>query len=211
MRQAAPWVGFNGAPETVRSFFEISLFVVQRSAVDERVGPSGIASQSIFVRVNGLGPGLAVCSVRFVIERQREPLIRAALGNHLDLFIQLARLEIHHELAGQWLQPRALALDDDVFSIGKNPQLGQRRLDLGKFFTKRCERASQAIGRNTGFDQLLNGAQGDEVAEIVKTVALIIPRGDQLEAIPVVQLFWRQTQNTLDFVAAESVRGAHEK
>src|SRR5256884_9125308 len=61
------------------------------------------------------------------------------------------------------------------------------------------------------FDQLLYRAQRDQIAKVVEAAPLIFPRGDQLESVPVVQLFWRQTQNTLDFVAAESVRGAHEK
>ena len=60
-------------------------------------------------------------------------------------------------------------------------------------------------------NQLLYGAQGDEVAKIVEAVALIVSRGNEFEAVPVVQLFWRQTQDALDFGAAESVRGSHEK
>ena len=60
-------------------------------------------------------------------------------------------------------------------------------------------------------NQLLYGAEGDEVAEIVEAITLIVARGNEFEAVPVVQLFWRQTQDALDFGAAESVRGSHEK
>src|SRR5215469_7991856 len=211
MRQPTLRVAFNGASVAVRGLLEISLFVVERSAINQRVRSVRILPQDIFVSVDGLRPGLAVCAVRFVVERQRKPLVGAALGNDLDFFIQLARLEIHHKLAGQRFQARTLPLHDDVLAIGKDAQLGQRRLHLRKFFAQRRERASQAAGGNARFDQLLYGAQGDEVAKVVEAAALIFPRGDQLEAVPVIQLFWRQTQDTLDFVAAESVRGAHEK
>src|SRR5579859_7104699 len=198
LRQAALQIQSNGAAVALRGLLEISLLVVERSAINQGVGALRILPQRVFVRVNRLRPRLTIRAVGFVVQRQREPLIRAALGNHLDFFIQLARLEIHYELAGHRFEPRAFALDDDVLAIGKNAQLGERRLHLRKLLAQRRQSAPQPRGGNTLLDQLLDGAQRDEVAKIVEARALLVSRGNQLEAVPVVQLFWRQTQDALD-------------
>src|SRR2546429_5083400 len=44
------------------------------------------------------------------------------------------------------------------------------------------------------FDQLLYRAQRDQIAKVVEAAPLIFPRGDQLESVPVVQLFWRRSE-----------------
>src|SRR5215472_2250431 len=166
MRQPVLCIACKRAVVAVCGLLEISLFVVQRSAIDQRVRALWILPQRMLVSVNGFRPRLAVRAVRLVVERQCEPLIRA--------------------------------------------ELGERRLHLRKLFAKRRQCSAQAACGNSLLDELLDGAKRDEVAEIVKAVALIVPSGNQFEAVPIVQLFWRQTQDTLDFVAAESVCGPHE-
>src|SRR5438874_5260898 len=85
--QPALGIAFNGAAIAAGSLFEISLFVVERSAIDQGVGAPRILPQSVLVGVDRFRPGFAVCAVGFVIERQSEPLIGAALGNDLNFLV----------------------------------------------------------------------------------------------------------------------------
>src|SRR5882724_649781 len=82
---------------------------------------------------------------------------------------------------------------------------------MDEFLAKRREGATQPARRNSLFDQLLDGTQADQIAEIVKAVASIFVRGNEAQAFPVVQLFPCETENALDFFRAEPVRRTHQK
>src|SRR5215475_10475258 len=128
-----------------------------------------------------------------------------------NFFAQFACVEIQNELAGEGLEPRAVAFDDDVSSIGNNAQFRQRRLDMGNAFAQGRDRAAEAICGNAVFSELFYSAKADEVAKIVKAVSLLFAGRYEAQSIPIVQLLRREFQNALNFLAAESVGCAHEK
>ena len=72
-------------------------------------------------------------------------------------------------------------------------------------FAESGQRAAEPACRNAAFSQLLYGAQSDEIVKIIETIVLFFTRRDETQTIPVLQLFWCEVQNPLDFFAAESV------
>src|SRR5215470_4659146 len=49
------------------------------------------------------------------------------------------------------------------------------------------------------------------MAKIVKPRSLLFARRHQAQTIPIIQLFWSEFQNPLDFIPSESVGGPHVK
>src|SRR5260370_42156570 len=89
---------------------------------------SWINTQSMIVRFDRLRPGIFL---GVIFERGGQPVIGIAPGHDAHSFVKLASLEIQDELTRQRFQPRSIALHYDIFSIGENAQLRQRRVERG--------------------------------------------------------------------------------
>jgi len=60
-------------------------------------------------------------------------------------FVQFAGFEIQCELTRERLEARAAAFHKDVSSVGKDAELRQGRLHLGKLLAKRSKSTAQAV------------------------------------------------------------------
>src|SRR5262249_14458994 len=113
-----------GTLEAVGGSLEISLFVVQGSAVNQGFYHLRLQTQGLAISVNGVG---RVFSVVRAFEGAGEPLLRSVFlpGDDADLFLQLAGFEIQEKLARQRIKTRATPFDDDIPTVGKNAQFGK--------------------------------------------------------------------------------------
>lgn len=68
---------------------------------------------------------------------------------------------------------------------------------MGELFAKSGDGAAQAGGGNAAFDQLFNGTETDQVAEVVGPIGFT-GRRDKLQALPLVELPRGKIQNTQD-------------
>src|SRR5882762_3764101 len=166
----------------------------------------GIRGQHAVVCVHGFG---ARGGIGFVLQCDCEPVLRAAFRHHANFIVQFARIEIQHELAADGFEAGAVVFDDYVAAVGEDAQLGERRLHLRELFVERDKGAAEAICRDTFFDELLGGAQGDEVAKIVKFFGAAFARRNQLQTLPVVELLVGDVQEALELTPAKSFGSSH--
>src|SRR5580692_5878879 len=164
----------------------------------------------MIVSVDRFGASIVV---GFVFERRGEPLvrIRPRLGDHAHLLAQFAGLKVHCKLAGHRLKARAAVFDKNVFSIGKNAKLRKRRMRVRKLFAKRHQGVPQPAGGHSFCNELLDGAQSDQIAEIVVAAAFFFAGRNEAQAVPVIQLLPGQADNSLNVLRAESVHCFHWK
>src|ERR1700675_4287359 len=102
-------------------------------------------------------------------------------------------------------------LYEDVFSIRKNAQFRQWRGHMGELLAKRHQSMPQPAGGHSFFNQLLDRAKADQIAEVVKTASFFFSRRNEAQAVPVIQLLPGQTHDPLHVFRAESVHGTHWK
>src|SRR5205823_11789693 len=133
MGQSVLRVQCKSATEVLRRLFEISILVAKRPTIYQYLTPLGIAAQATIIRFDRLGPRL---SLGLISECRGQPLIGIATLHDANSFVKLANVEVQYKLTRQRFQSRAAALHNDIFPIGKNSQLRQRRLDLGQSLTK---------------------------------------------------------------------------
>src|SRR5437773_4172502 len=200
MGQSVFRVQSESATEVLRRLFEISILVAKRPAIDQYLKPLGIDAQGTLIRIDCLGPGLPL---GLISECRGQPLIGIATRHDTNSFVKLANLEVQHKLTRQRFQSRPAALHNDIFPIGENAQLRQRGVDLGKFLTKCRKRSSQTVGGHSFFDQLLYGAQANQVAEVVEAASLFFSGRDKAQAVPIIQLLPGQTHNALGLLRSE--------
>src|SRR6202521_1323338 len=101
MSQSIFGVQCKSAPEVLRRLFEVSILVVERPAIDQYLGPSGIDAQSTIVCIDRFGPSL---SLGFILECRGQPLVSIAPGHDTHSFLKLASLEIQYELTRRRFQ-----------------------------------------------------------------------------------------------------------
>src|ERR1700730_815751 len=82
-------------------------------------------------------------------------------------------------------------------------------MDLNELLAKGSQRAPQAIGRHSFFNQLFYRAQPNQVTKIVKAVSLFFLGRNEAQTVPVVQLLHGQPQDALDVLRAESISRTH--
>ena len=154
------------------------------------------------LRVLGVGFGIG-----FVLEREGEPIVGIALGHHADFVAEFAGVEIEDELAGDGLEVGAFVIDDDVAAVGEDAKFGERLFDFGEFLIQSCEREAEAVGGDAALDELLGGAEADEVAEIVEIIAGCFARRDDAQLFPIGELFVGDVEQAQEFAPGEAVCG----
>src|SRR5579863_3913135 len=197
----------QSAPEIFGGFLQVAALVEKRPIIDERIDSLRIYQQCAFVGFERFG---LLVMVGFILQRGGQPVVGSASAHDPHFFIELASFKVQYKLAGKWFEAGSAAFDDHIFTVGKNEQLGQRRLNLGEFFAKSGKSAPQAVGRNSTFGELLDCAEANQVAEIVRANSLLAARRNKAQTVPIIQLLASQTENALDFVRAKSIRRTHE-
>lgn len=196
----------DGAQEGVRGLFQLALIVGEHAEIDERIHVPRVNGKDALVGLDGLWAGGGIA---FVLEREGEPVFGVALGHEADFVAELAGVEIEDELAGDGLQARAVLLDDDVAAVREDAELGQRRLDFGEFLVEGDQRAAQAVRGDAIFDQLLGGAEADEIAKVVKFIGAALAGRDEAKFFPIVELLIGDGQDALELAPGESLGCAH--
>src|SRR6266568_5019366 len=139
----------------------------------------------MIIRIDRLGPCF---SVSLILQRGTKPFIGIPPSNDPYSLVKPASLEIQYKLARQRFHPRSMAFHKHIFSVAKNSQLSQRRLNLRKLLAERGKRAPQPVCGHSFFDQLLNRAQANQIAEVIEAVSLVFSTGDETQTVPIVQL-----------------------
>ena len=183
-RDAAQRVEVHCGGEFRSRFFDSPHLIKRDAEINVRVDPFGSEFQGLPITIDGLGKQVGF---HFAIERLAEKFFGRGAGQRMDFRRDRRGAERERPLLFERIEwpVGARRNHQDIAALLEKTQLLQRCRRAAELLLEKADGSTDAAGRNSIFGQTLKGAERDEVAETVETLAPACSGTDQPQPLPI--------------------------